>query len=171
MKILMRRAQTPGRIFGVQFKLWAKLELEGDEEKIIDRYELDQTVLIYVEQQYRFRNAFVLGLLAAVPGFFLIAANSNRALGSILSVALLVGVTWFWMDRWRETIYVKDLLHGRYFKCKSIERLVSKEHFLKGTSAYLRQVMETAKHWGGTQAQEIPALDPEMAKLILAKRL
>lgn len=171
MKILMRRAQTPGRFFGVQFKLWAKLELEGDEQKIINRYDFDQSVLIFVEQQNRFRNAFILGLLSAIPAFFLIAANSNRALGSILAVVTLIATTWFWMDYWRETIYVKDLLHGRYFKCKSIEALVRKEYFLQHVSSYLRQVMESAKQWGGTETQDIPKLDPEMAKQIVIKGL
>lgn len=169
MKILMRRAQTPGRFFGVTFKLWAKLELAGDEQKIIDRYDFDRAWLIIVDQPYRFRNSLVLGLLAAVSLFFLVAANFGRTYGSFASIAALIGVTWFWMDYWRETIYVKDLLHGRNFRCKSIVALVQREDFLRSICSYLRQVMESAKHWGGTETQDIPKFDPAMAKQIVIK--
>lgn len=169
MKILMRRQQTPGRFFAVTFKLWAKLELEGDEQAIIDRYDFDQVILVNLDQENRVRNALIVGLIASVPVFFLIAAPLGRATGSVAAIAALVGVAWFLMDRWRETIYVKDLLHGRNFRCRSIVELVKKEAFLANYSATLRQVMETAKHWDGTEVRGIPPLDPELAKWIVVK--
>jgi len=171
MKILMRRAQSPGRFFRVSFKLWAKLELEEDEQKIINRYDFDQSVLIFIYQEYRFTKAFACGLLASIFLFFFIGANFGRDIATLVSLVSLIAITWFLMDYWRETVYVKDLLHGRNFRCNSIERLVSKEYFLKHASGYLRQVMETAKHWGGTQADDIPKLDPELAKQFLIKKL
>ena len=80
MKILMQRAQTPGRFFRVKFKLWAKLELESEERKIINRYDFDQSVLIFIYQDYRFLKAFACGLVASVFIFFFIAANVNVTL-------------------------------------------------------------------------------------------
>lgn len=171
MKILMKRAQSPGRFFRVSFKLWAKLELEKDEQAIIDRYDFDQSVLIFIYQEYRFTKAFACGFVASVVLFFIGGDIFGRDWGLLIALLSLVGITWFLMDYWRETVYVKDLLHGRNFRCASIERLVSKEYFLKHACGYLRQVMETAKHWGGTQSDDIPALDPEMAKQFLIKRL
>ena len=50
MKLLLKRSQTRGRFRMVIFKLWGKVELEGDEQKIIDRYDIDQAVLIFSDQ-------------------------------------------------------------------------------------------------------------------------
>lgn len=171
MKILMRRKQTPGRFFGVTFKLWAKLELKDDEQAIIDRYDFDQSILIWIPVENRIRNSLIVGALVGVAIFFLVGAELGRTIGGFAAIAAAIGATWFLMDYWRETVYVKDLLHGRNFDCKSIERLVSKEYFLNTACGYLRQVMETAKHWDGTESKDIAKLDPEMAKRFLFKYL
>ena len=53
MKILMRHQQTQGLFRSVRFKLWGKIELEGDEQKIINRYDFD--VMTYPEHGIKMR--------------------------------------------------------------------------------------------------------------------
>lgn len=172
MKILFRRAQTPGRFRGVRFKLWAKLELDknSDEHKIIDRYDFDHAVLIYHYQEKLFRNACIFGLILAVPSFFLIGYQFGRQIGVLGALSSGIFCAWLFHDYFRETIFVKDLLHGRYFKCRSILELASKEAWLGQMAGYLRAVMESAKHWDGTETQDLPKPDPEIAKQIMLKQ-
>ncbi|WP_425417628.1 hypothetical protein [Oricola indica] len=169
MKILLKRAQTPGRFRSVVFKLWCKVDLEGDEQKIIDRYDFDQAVLVNTDQPSLMRMAIGAGIAAAVVLYFIL----NWILGSFGTFLALAGgafAGWFVFDRFRETIYVKDLLYGRDFRCWSIVELASKEQYLKGIVAYLRQVMESAKHWDGTETVDAPPLDPDLAKQIMIRR-
>lgn len=169
MKILMKRAQTPGRFRKVIFKLWGKVDLEGDEQKIIDRYDFDQAVLVFSDQPGLMRNAIIAGIVAA----FVLNLPLDYMLGNFGSFLALCGgafAGWFVFDRFRETVYVKDLLYGRDFRCDSIIGLATREEWLKQTVAYLRQVMESAKHWDGTETMEVPKLDPETAKRVMIKR-
>lgn len=172
MKILFRRAQTAGRFRSVKFKLWAKLELdkESDESKIIDRYDFDHAVLIYHEQERLFRNACIFGVIIAVPAFFFIGYFLGRQIGAFGAFVTGAFAAWLFYDFFRETIFVKDLLHGRYFKCRSILELASKEAWLGQMAGYLRAVMESAKHWDGTETQDLPKPDPEIAKQIMLKQ-
>lgn len=171
MKILMRRNQTPGRFIAVTFKLWVKLELEGDEQAIVDRYDFDQAILIVSLQENLKRNAVLLGGFIAFWVFLFFGVVVNRPTGVFFGLVTWAGATWFFFDRWRETIYVKDLLHGRNFRCDSIVDLVRREHRMQQVCSFLRSVMESAKHWDGTEAQDIPKLDPEVAKQIVIKGL
>lgn len=172
MKILFRRAQTPGRFRGVKFKLWAKLELDkqSDEQKIIDRYDFDHAVLIYHYQEKLFRNACLFGIAMSGPIFFFIGYYLGRQVGAFGAFLSAFFLGWLFYDYFRETIYVKDLLHGRYFKCRSIVELAAKEAWLGQMASYLRAVMESAKHWDGTETQDLPKPDPEIAKQIMLKQ-
>ncbi|SFG51670.1 hypothetical protein SAMN05518801_1395 [Novosphingobium sp. CF614] len=45
MELLFKREQTSGRLSRFNFKLWGKFEVSGDEQALIDRYDLDESVL------------------------------------------------------------------------------------------------------------------------------
>lgn len=169
MKILMRHEQTQGLFRSVRFKLWGKIELEGDEDKIIDRYDFDHAVLIYEYIEGLLKWAIIIGLIATVPAFFLWAGFFGRAMGAPLAIATGLFAGWFTYDRFRETVYVKDLLYGRNFRCKSIIDIAVQEERLKQMLAYLRSVMESAKNWGGTETTDVPPLDPETSKRIMLR--
>lgn len=171
MKILLRRSQSKGIFRSVRFKLWGKIELEGDEAKIINRYDFDHAVLIIGLQDKLLRWAIILGFVSLVPLFFIFAGFFGRAIGTPMAIAAAWFTGWFFFDRFRETVYVKDLLHGRYFRCKSVVDLASKEDWLKQIIAYLRAVMESAKHWDGAETVDVPTLDPETAKQVTLKRI
>ncbi len=58
-------------------------------------------------------------------------------------------------------------MYGRYFTCRSVVELAQKEAELDRIVTVLRQVMETAKHWGGTESIDVPVLDKDAAKQLV----
>lgn len=171
MKILLRRSQTRGLFRSVRFKLWGKIELEGDERAIINRYDFDHAVLIFEMQDKLLRWSIIIGFVSLVPLFFIFAGFFGRAIGTPMAIATAWLTGWFFFDRFRMTVYVKDLLHGRHFRCKSVVDLAIKENWLKQIIAYLRAVMEGAKNWDGAETVDVPKLDPDTAKQVMLKRL
>lgn len=169
MNLLFQREQTPGKIGRVYFKLWGKLELSEDEKAIVSRYKFDQSVLIEAIQPNLVRNAALIGIFV----FFIVGAILSGAFGSGAGAALgsLAGGAsgyWFFNDK-RETIYVKDLLHGRHFICTSVVELARKEVWLETVSGFLRQVMESATHWDGVASHAIEPLPAEEARQVILK--
>lgn len=189
MNLLFKRSQSsgaggvadamgvpvPGGIPGVgprpKFKLWAKVELEPDEQKVIDHYHFDKYILIDSIQPDLLRfTAYVAGATLVVS-FMIFWTMAKSDTAAFLAVLAAGGAAYFYYDKHRETIFVRDLLHGRYFSCKSIIELARKEAWLETVTAFLRQVMESAKHWDGTETIKVPVLDKEEAKRIVIKGL
>jgi hypothetical protein len=171
MKLLFKREQTTGKIGRVQFKLWGKLELDQDEQAMIKRYRFDEAILIEALQPTLIRNTILLGLGAFALAFGFFGTFANTSIAFLLGAGAGGGVGYWWFNEKRETIYVRDLLHGRYFSCPSIIELARKEAWLGVVTSFLRQVMESAKHWDGTETQDIPALPKAEAKLVMIKGL
>ena len=184
MDLLFRRAQSTGAagtglavagstigIGAPKFKLWAKIELAPDEQAVVDHYRFDSAVLIDSFQPELVRKtAMVAGATLVVATMFFLSMFNFA--GAVFGGMLAGGAAgYFYYDRKRETIFVRDLLHGRYFSCGSVIELARKEAWLETVTAFLRQVMESAKHWDGTEAIRIEALPKDMAKQLILKGL
>ena len=171
MDLLFKRDQTAGKIAKVQFKLWAKVELTEDEQALVKRYRFDDAILIAALQPNLIRNtAFVaVGAFLAVFAIFSMAVASGFAM--FLAIAAGVGAGYWFLNEKRETIFVKDLLHGRYFSCDSVVELARKEAWLETVVGYLRQVMESAKHWDGTERHTIEPLPKDEARQVILRGL
>ena len=170
MNLLFKREQTDGVTGKVTFRLWAKTELDEDEQHIITRYRFADAKLIDITQPTLLRNAIIIGV---VVGF----ATMVLCFGAGFQLALLLGIGagggagYLYYDRNRESILVKDLIHGRYFACDNVVELSRKEAWLAMVVSFLRQVMESAKHWDGTETIPIEALSKQEAKYIAVKGL
>ncbi len=171
MKLLFKREQTTGKVGRVQFKLWGKLELDADEQAIIKRYRFDEAILIEALQPTLIRNTITLGVVAFVVAFGFFSTVANTSISFVLGIAAGGGAGYWWFNEKRETIYVRDLIHGRYFSCPSVIELARKEAWLGVVTSFLRQVMESAKHWDGTETNDIAALPKAEAKLVMLKGL
>ena len=171
MKLLFRREQTTGRFGRVQFKLWAKIELDEQEKALVQRYRFDESVLIEVAQATLFRNAILIGILAAIVAFAVAGAILPRSLSGLVAIISGGGAGYAWFHEKRETIFVRDLIHGRHFSCPSVIELAQKEAWLTTVVSFLRQVMESAKNWGGTETIPIEALPKAESKLVLLRGL
>lgn len=171
MKLLFRREQTAGRFGRVQFKLWAKVELDEQEKALVQRYRFDQAILIDAIQPNLIRNAVLIGLLGFVVGFALAGAFLPRALSGLVGIIVAGGGAYWWFNEKRETIFVRDLIHGRHFSCPSVIELAQKEAWLTTIVSFLRQVMESAKNWDGTETIPIEALPKAESKLVILRGL
>ena len=175
MEIIFRREQTR-RTFGpiIDFKLFAMINFDDEESALVKRYRFDEAELIEVPQPGLLRQAVVLGLIVflLVYSFFFFGLHYqmeiyyrvSMGLNLFFSATTAIGLGMIFYHQKRETIYVKDLIHGRHFKCRSVVALARKEAFLHHICGQLRQVMESAKNWDGNEIHEVLPLSPGEAK-------
>ena len=168
MNLLFKRAQTDGATGKVKFRLWAAAELDDDEQRIVKRYRFDDAVLIQVDVPNLLRNA---AIVALATGLVVMLLLLQMSLGMLIAAAAGLAAGYFYYDRKRESVLVRDLINGRHFACSSVVELARKEAWVKDAVAVFRQVMETAKHWDGTETIPIVALSKEDAKYIALKAL
>lgn len=170
MDLLFQREQTSGEVMRVRFKLWGKIELDTEEQGLVDRYDFDKAMLIEVLQPGLLRKAIYVGIAAAIGAAFILPFMLG-SFGIVLALGAGVGAGWWYANEKRETIYVRDLMHGRYFKCDSVVELARKEAWLTTVVSYLRQVMESAKHWDGTESHKIEPLPKDEARQVILRGL
>ncbi|MBP6379870.1 MAG: hypothetical protein KA312_05580 [Sphingorhabdus sp.] len=170
MELLFKREQTTNQRLRVNFKLWGKLEVTEDERALINRYRFDEAVLIGSDDRHLLRSAVKLGAVVFVIAALLITYMlSSGTFGFLGGVAAGVGAGYWHMNEKRETIFVKDMLHGRNFTCDSVIELAKKEAWLEGACALFRQVMESAKHWDGVERHTIEPLPKDQAKELILR--
>lgn len=169
MDILFKREQTTGRVGRVTFKLWSKLEFDESEKALIKRYRFDEAIMIDALQPTLIRNAGLLGLVAGLFAMILFGTFLPGSVSMLLGLLAFGGTAYWHYHEKRETIFVRDLLHGRHFACKTVIDLAKKEAWLTSIAALLRQVMESAKHWDGTETIQIEALPKEEARQFILK--
>ena len=169
MDLLFKREQSNAASGGVNFKLWGKIELDEDEKSIVSKYKFDQAILIFADQPGLLRKSIFIGLGAMVVAMVLL--NQMGMMGALIALAAGIGAGYWWYHQKRETIYVKDLLHGRHFNCDSVVELARKEAWLETVVSFLRQVMESAKHWDGTERHTVEPLPKDEARQVIIKGL
>ncbi len=169
MELLFKREQSNAASGGVNFKLWGKIELDEDEKSIVSKYKFDQAILIFADQPGLLRKSIFIGIGAMVATMVLL--NQMGMMGALISLAAGIGAGYWWYHQKRETIYVKDLLHGRHFNCDSVVELARKEAWLGTVVSFLRQVMESAKHWDGTERHTVEPLPKDEARQVIIKGL
>jgi hypothetical protein len=169
MDLLFKREQSNAASGGVNFKLWGKIELDEDEKSIVSKYKFDQAILIFADQPGLLRKTIFIGIGAMVAAMVLL--NQMGIMGALIALAAGIGAGYWWYHQKRETIYVKDLLHGRHFNCDSVVELARKEAWLGTVVSFLRQVMESAKHWDGTERHTVEPLPKDEARQVIIKGL
>lgn len=186
MDLLFKRAQTlaPGGMasnLGLpniplltirpKFKLWAKVECSPEEQSIISHYHFTDTVLVEAIQEGLFKRSMFVGFWIFVAAALFLVSIFGSTFGLLLSFIVGSVGAYLYYDRHREIVFVRDLLAGRHFTCTSVVDLARKEAWLETITAFLRQVMESAKHWDGTEVRPIAPLDKDLAKQMIIKGL
>ncbi len=87
MDLLFKREQTPGKLSGVSFKLWGKIELNEDEQAIVKRYRFDDAVLIEAIQPTLIRNTLLVALAVFVVAFGFLSMNWSTGGGFLVGVS------------------------------------------------------------------------------------
>lgn len=177
MNLLLKRAQKPGTITlvplqfgaGPLFTLWAKAEFTEEEYELILRYRFNDALIVADDWIVMLRRSARTALILGVAAWWILYMFFSWAVTTSITMVLILALTAVYYNELREHIYVRDLVHGRTFRCFSIVELVQKEEYLKGICAYLRQVLETAKQWDGQEVVPVPTLTPQEAKALVAK--
>lgn len=153
------------------FRLWAKIELDSEEQAVSNHYHFDKYILLDAfEPDLLRRTAYVFGGVFAAA-LLVFSAMTSFSTGLWLGFIAAAVAAYLYYEKHRERMQVSDLLAGHYYKCKSIVDLARKEAMIETASQFLRQVMESAKHWDGTETVKVEALSKEEAKRIIIKGL
>jgi len=172
MDLVFKRSQTTGTMGRVAFKLFGRAEFDDEEREIIKRYRFDEAVLIFAFEPGLMRKAITRGVLVFLLVWLLVSYmffGSPFSAAAGLALLIAIGFGFWWYHQNRETIFVRDLIHGRYFTCDSVVDLARKEAWLETICAFLRQVMESAKHWDGEVRNPIEALPKDEARQVIIK--
>lgn len=169
MDLLFKREQTSGALGKVKFKLWGKVEFDEDEQAMVSRYQFDQALLIEAIQPELVRACLYIAAGVFLLAFGILMTLASTGLAFFLAACIGGGVAYWYFNEKRESIFVKDLIHGRYFSCDSVVELARKEAWLAVVTSFLRQVMESAKHWDGTEHHAIEALPKDEARQVIIK--
>ena len=182
MDLLFKRAQT-GAAAGInvpglalltprpKFKLWAKIECTPEEHSIISHYQFDDSVLVEGIQEGILKRASFVGFWAAIASAIILLPMFGYTFGFILCMLVGSVAAYLYYDRHRDIVFVRDLLAGRHFTCATVVELARKEAWLEVIVAFLRQVMESAKHWDGTETLPIDPMDRDAAKQLIIRGL
>jgi len=171
MDLLFKREQSPGRFIRVQFELWGRIVLDAEEDALMKRYRFHDAILIAAIQPNLLKKTGGIFIGAFIVANAVVSSFTGMTMTVLLSLVAATGAAYWYFNEKRETIMVKDLLNGRYFKCDSIVDLARKEAWLETVVAYLRQVMETAKHWDGTAKHKVEPLPKEEARQVILRGL
>jgi hypothetical protein len=179
MKLLLGRSQKNAALISIVplrigtdviFHLRAELELDDEEEALMTKYRFTTAPLVLSDPIQDMKDAFRPALVLGVVTVLTLALFMGiwTAFPIALLVTLVMTVVYF--RSLREQIIVKDLLHGgRLFYCDSIVALVKKEAYLEAVCQYLRQVLESAKHWDEREIVPILPLPKDQAILAVLK--
>lgn len=176
------RIQLTNGIGRTTFKLNVRVQLDEEETSLVNRYNLRDAIIIDSQQPALIRNALIMGLVIGLLGFLTVFFISlfnmsyrspiSPFMAGVLGGLVFTGLgAFFYYHLRRKTIYFRDLLAGRTFRCRSVVDLVEKEAWMDRVLSYLRQVIETAKHWGDAEVKEVEALPPEEAKKAILPKM
>jgi hypothetical protein len=181
MNLLFRRSQTgdadaqasmlPFSFRAPDFKLWAKIELTPEEQSIISHYHFEKALLIDAIQPGLLKSAALAGFGAFLLSLALTSSIFPLGAAMWLSIIIGCGAGYIYFDKKRESVWVRDLMAGRYFACSSIIDLARKEAWLEVIVGYLRQVMKSAETWDGTETIPIKPMDKDAAKRFMVQGL
>ncbi len=171
MNILFRREQFQNTFGKIRFRLWGKIEPDEEESRLIDVYDFRNAELMgEMQKGLRKQCALIGGLVAVLVGVVFKLGWEWESPTSIF-IALLAGAgaAYWWFTEKRELIIVRDLLHGRTFRCNSVIELAQKEAKLEYAAYLLRQVLESSKTWDGTETNPIEPLPKDEAKQLILR--
>src|SRR5262249_43692887 len=126
MQLKVRRSQKSGLTGKIIFVLDVRAELTGDEEALVNRYKLGNEVVYSSEQS---------------------TANAERAhAGNALALGKLLA------DKVMKNFFtVKDLVSGQHIECKELQQVLAVEEQVRAACASLRQYLEIAQSFDGSE--------------------
>jgi tetratricopeptide (TPR) repeat protein len=161
MQLLIQRGQRKIIILPI-FDLWAKFELNLEEEALIDKYRVRKHILVEGKPLQRWKAAIFGIIIAGV-----IAAIVHNFLGAqLITLLVFVGSAFLLYHQFREEIRVSDILDGRHFACRSVVKLMAQEQEVTEMAHAFRHLLEAMKNWGGREIIELAPYKAPALRLI-----
>jgi len=160
MQLLLRRRIVHRGLYP-KFALWAKFDVNTEEERLIMAYNArGGYITIEASRRDMWRGA-VLGFLAAcilVPIILSVVRINTRF--DVLSLSALFVAVWGlcgWLiyEQLRFAIRLSDMLNGREFKHKSLVLMARRERAMIGYGYAFIQLLEKMQNWEGTETIQI----------------
>ncbi len=175
MNLFYKRSQGRNIFNQPVFTLAAKVELNPEERRILDKYKLRTGKLYTAEQPTLIRDCITIAMPVFLVVFLMIlfwfigtfglAALAPRSFPSVMilsgggAVVAAAVIAFLYFHFTRQSIYVTDLINGRKFNCSSVMALVAFEQDMEKAVSCFAYVMETSALWGGKQQRTIPVFD------------
>ena len=170
MDLLFRRAQSNAPLGKVSFKLWSKIELDEEEQALVEKYRISSALLIWAhEPELEKKAQWYAAAVLVAAGYLLFSLGANMGMALFLSSCISATVYYWYKHQYRETLYVYDLIHGKDYACDSVIDLARREAWITTMVGFLRQVVESAKHWDGVERHAIEPLPPDEARQSIIK--
>src|SRR5205823_125558 len=166
MQLLIQRGQGKTILLRrPNFRLWAKFELNPEEAALINKYQVHDHILVEgIPGQLR--KAMIISGMVGMFGWGLIAAKARFEEGILIAILVFVIGSLVIYDNIREQILVRDILNGRFFKCKSVVSLMAKEQNIAEMANAFRHLLEAMKNWGGREIIELEPYKQPVLRLI-----
>jgi hypothetical protein len=162
MQLLLEHAQK-----GKVFSLWAKYELMGQEQKLVEQYNIRDVVLVEGNPRQERERAMKLAGALSVVVFLLGFAAFGQPVAGITLALIAFPIAWIVIyNHIRETIRVEDILNGRHFACRSILTLLEKKQQISEMAEKFTQFLEVLKNWGGREVIEMAPDRPPSARFV-----
>ena len=167
MKLLFKREQAKKGTGRIIFKLWSKFEPDEEEIALINQYDFRDAVLSGELQDGLLKQTIIFSVLIGIAVAAIVASVAGTSVGVALGFLAGGGFGYWWFNEKRDVIMVKDLLHGRHFNCDGVIDLAKQEAHIEYMAGVLRQVLESCKHWDGTEALAADPLPKDEAKQLI----
>jgi hypothetical protein len=171
MQLLLRRRILAGTPTS-KFALWAKFEVNPEEQQLIRQYAVSNCYLtIEASRRDLWRAAVISFFLAFISVGTLSTVfssipvmNAGRIQQQIfipwwvwlLFMAIVFAIaTWVIYEQLRLAIRIQDMLDGREFKNKSLVLMARRERQMIGYAHAFVQLLEKLQNWEGTDIIEI----------------
>jgi hypothetical protein len=163
MQLLIQRGQRKIPILPRPiFDLWAKFEVNLEEEALIDKYHVRKHILVEGKPLQRWFAAILGIILAGV-----IAAIVHNYIGiQLITLFVFVGGAFLLYQQFREEVRVNDILDGRHFACRSVVKLMAQEEEVTEMANAFRHLLEAMKNWGGREIIELAPYKTPALRLI-----
>jgi hypothetical protein len=157
MQLVMQRGRLTG-VRGYSFSIVARLIVDDEQEKLLTRYQLRDTILTEGDRQRDLKRAawytFPPGVLISLA----MASSNLDIIAFVVGLIVTAGACYFVYEQLREEVRVSDLLTGREFRARSFIGLLNKEHAIRRMAAIFEKVLIQARTW---HEPEIIDLAPE----------
>jgi hypothetical protein len=146
MQLVMQRSRLTG-VRGYSFSIVARLLVSEDQQRLLSRYNLHNTILMEGDHIRDMKKAAWYTIPAGIVMTFIVAGYYYDVTTLAIGFAMTLGASYYMYQQLREEVRVTDLLTGREFKARSFIGLLEKEHTIRRMADVFEHILRQAETW------------------------